>query len=90
MPRLSAEERETIILFNEAETTAEIEAYSPAMKRRLAALLRECPQEVSLVGHGEQADRYTFPKKWIRIAPPRKATQRQQEHLAGARRKIFT
>jgi hypothetical protein len=90
MRRLSAEERETIILFNEAATTAEIEVYSPAMRRRLAALLRERPQDVSLVGHGEQSDRYTFPKKWIRIAPPRKATQRQQEHLADARKRIFT
>jgi hypothetical protein len=90
MRRLSAEERETIILFNEAATTAEIEAYGPAMRKRLGALSREYPKEVSLTQHGKESDRYTFPKRWLRIAPPREATERQREHLADARNKICT
>jgi hypothetical protein len=88
--RLSAEERETIILFNEAETTAEIEAYGIAMRKRLAALSRECPKEVFLIQRGEESDRYTFPKRWLRIAAPRKVTDRQQKHLTDARNKITT
>jgi hypothetical protein len=90
MRRLSAEERETIILFNEADATAEIEAYSPAMRKRLAALSREYPKEVSLTQRGEESDRYTFPKRWLKIAAPREATDRQREHLADARNKITT
>jgi hypothetical protein len=88
--RLSAEERETIILFNEASSTAEIEAYGPAMRKRLAALSREYPKEVSLTKRGEEADSYTFPKRWLKIAAPRKITERQQEHLKKARNKIPT
>jgi hypothetical protein len=88
--RLSAEERETIILFNEAETTAEIEAYGTTMRKRLGALSREYPKEVSLTKRGEESDRYTFPKRWLKIAAPRKATDRQREHLTDARGKITT
>jgi hypothetical protein len=88
--KLSAEERETIILFNEANATAEIEAYSPAMRKRLATLSREYPKEVFLTKRGEESDRYTFPKRWLKIAAPRTTTDKQQEHLKKARDKIFT
>lgn len=63
MTKLSEVERETIILWNEAEATAEIEAHSPAMKKRLAAILRERPEEISLERRDGRADRYVFPKK---------------------------
>jgi hypothetical protein len=88
MRGLNASERETIILFNEAEATAEIEAYSPAMRRRLSELSRERPGEVSRIRQGEYSESYIFPKRWIRIVPPRKATEKQREHLANARKKI--
>jgi hypothetical protein len=90
MGRLSAAERETIILFNEADDAAECEVYSPAMRKRLETLSREYPKEVSLTRHGGQSDNYTFPKRWLRIALPRKATDRQRKHLADARDKIST
>jgi hypothetical protein len=88
MRKLSALERETIILFNEAEATAEIEAHNPAVKKRLAAILREHPEEISLVRRDEYADYYAFPKRWVKIVPPRKATEKQREHLKRARTKI--
>jgi hypothetical protein len=88
MRKLSGFERETIILFNEAEATAEIEAHSPAVRKRLAAILRERPEEIALVRRDGCADFYTFPKKWVKIIPPRKATEKQREHLAQARAKI--
>jgi hypothetical protein len=88
MRRLSGLERETIILFNEAEAVAEIEAHSPAMRKRLAAMLRERPEEISLLRSGECSDCYAFPKGWVKIAPPRKATEKQREHLASARAKV--
>jgi hypothetical protein len=88
MSRLSGLERETIILFNEAEAVAEIEAHSPAMRKRLAEILRERPEEISLLRRGECSDRYAFPKGWVKITPPRKATAKQKEHLASARAKI--
>jgi hypothetical protein len=58
------------------------------VRKRLAAILRERPEEISLVRRGEYADRYVFPKKWVKIVPPRKATEKQREHLKQARFKI--
>jgi len=85
MYRPSAVERETIILYNEAEATAEIETHNAALKRRLAAFRRGRPDEITLKRHDEYADTYVFPKKWIKIVPPRGATEKQREHLVTAR-----
>ena len=88
MNKLLAVERETIILFNEGEMTAEIETSNAAMKRRLEVIRRENPEDITLVQYSEYADTYIFPKKWIKIIPPRKATERQREHLKNSRANI--
>ena len=88
MYRLSAHERETVILFNEAEATAEIEAYNPTMKKRLEAIQQEHPESITLVRSDKYADTYTFPKKWVKIIPPRRATEKQRRHLEQARANI--
>jgi len=88
MNKLLAVERETIILFNEGEMTAEIETSNAAMKRRIAVIRREHPEEITLVQQSEYSDIYIFPKKWIKIIPPRKATKKQWEHLKNARANI--
>ena len=85
MNRLNAAERETIILYNEAENTAEIETCNVAMKKRLANIRRTHPKEITLLWSGADADYYIFPKKWIKIIPPRRATEKQREHLEQAR-----
>ena len=88
MNKQPAIERETIILFNEAEATAEIETHNAAMKRRLEAVRRERPEEISLVKRNGYAETYVFPKKWIKVNPPRRATEKQREHLEQARANI--
>jgi len=88
MSKMLAIERETIILFNEAEATAEIEAHNPVMKRRLDAIRRERPEDITLVHRDGYADTYAFPKKWVKIIPPRRATEKQREHLINARASI--
>ena len=88
MYRLNAVERETIILFNEAEGTAEIEAHNHAIKKRLAAIQRQRPDEISLVRQDGYSVTYTFPKKWLKIIPPRRASEKQREHLLKARNRI--
>jgi hypothetical protein len=87
MSKLSAVERETIILFNEAEAAAEIETHNAAMKRRLETVRRIRPEDMTLVRRGGCADYYVFPKNWIKIIPPRGATEKQREHLKNARAK---
>jgi len=85
MYKLSPTERETVILFNEGEAAAEIETYNAAMKRRLDVIRHNRPEDITLVRSDGYADNYTFPKKWIKIVPPRRASEKQREHLAQAR-----
>ena len=87
MYKLSASERETIILFNEAEATAEIDTHNAAMKRRLETVRRGHPEDTTLVHRDGYADTYIFPKSWIKIVPPRRASDKQREHLKQARAK---
>jgi len=88
MSKPLAIERETIILFNEAEPTAEIEAHNKVMKRRLENIRRGHPEAITLIRRDKHADTYAFPKKWIKIIPPRKATEKQREHLKQARANV--
>jgi hypothetical protein len=85
MSKPLAVERETIILFNEGEAVADIETYNAAMKRRLDAIRRERPEDITLVSRDGYADTYICPKKWVKIIPPRRATEKQREHLKQAR-----
>ena len=65
-------ERETIILFNEAEDTAEIETCNAELKKRLEAIRRRHPKKISLIWSGEYASFYVFPKSWVRMNTERK------------------
>jgi hypothetical protein len=85
MTKLSRIERETIILFNEAEATAEIETCNNAMRRRLESIRRKHPDEVTLVRYDKYGDTYTFPKAWVKVIPNRRATEKQKTHLQNAR-----
>ena len=88
MIRLNAIEYETIILFNETENKAEIKTCNAAMKKRLANIRRKHPEEITLLWSGDCADCYIFPKKWVKIIPPCRATEKQREHLKQTRSKI--
>jgi hypothetical protein len=85
MTKLSRIERETIILFNEYEATAEIETCNNAMRRRFEAIRRKHPEDVTLVRYDKYGDTYTFPKAWVKIIPPRENTEKQLEQLRNAR-----
>jgi hypothetical protein len=87
MSRLSPIERETIMLFNEAENTAEIETHNIVLKRRLAEICLEHPDEVKMVKKDRQADVYVFPKKWFKLSPPRKISDKHKKQLEEARAK---
>ena len=78
--KLSNMERETILLFNEAEPTASVYTFNPALQKQLAALCRTHPNQVSMTYKGSQgAIDFQIPKKWIRIVPPRILTPAQRE-----------
>lgn len=72
-------EKETVILFNEAEDTAIVNTANSALTRRLAALAESRPGEVVHKKSNPPFVEYVVPKKWIKIVPPRVLSEKQRE-----------
>lgn len=70
-------EQETIINFNEEEKTAGIYTHNKVLRQKLAALARDRPEDCRLVkvSRSGRAVDYTIPKSWIKIIPPRIASE---------------
>lgn len=69
---LSNLEKETVVIFNEAENTAEIFTYNRRMQTRLTALCKIRPEEIretTLERDADRIRRYVFPKRWLRVNP---------------------
>jgi len=80
--KLSNYEKETIILFNEAEKTASVYTHNTALREQLAALCGSHPEQVRRTadnGHGGLT--FELPKKWLKITPPRELSPAQREVL---------
>lgn len=79
--KLSNEEKETIILFNEADKTATVETFQSKIIRRMekegVIPVRETP---------EGAKRYIVPKTWIKVTPPKKMNLSEEQKQAIADR----
>ena len=83
---LTNAEKETIIIFDEAEKLAHIETFNGRLIRRLTELSesREDCRKVS--GPDEYgAVRFEFPAKWLKINAPREMSEAQKAVLAKAR-----
>lgn len=79
---LSNYERETVILFNEAEKTADIYTHNPALKKQLAKLGATYPELVKQETENRYGGQmFVIPKKWIRVKPPRVLSPAQREVL---------
>ena len=81
--KLSRYERETIILYNEADSNASIYTHNEILQRQLKKLHEKYPE---LVYPGEKNGSgglsYTLPKKWVRIVPPQVRSEAQKRVLA--------
>lgn len=92
--KLSKEEQETIVNYNEAETLASIYTHNKKLQRQLSRLCAERPDEARLVrkSHDDMAHEYELPKSWLRIRPPRVASEAQRaaarQALARARESL--
>jgi len=80
--RLSREEQETIINFNEAEDTAYIYTCSKSWMRHMEKELGLKPKEV----HVSYAREYECPKAWIK--KPRKPRQLSEEQKHRLRERL--
>ena len=71
--KLSAYERETIILFNETSEPAEVFTYNKKMIRKLERLVRMFPDEFKLKSdNGDGGMTYIVPKYRVLISTPKR------------------
>ena len=84
--RLSREEMETIVSYDESSGEASVYTHSGKLIRQLAKLAAERPQDCRLVRecHDGQAQEYTVPKGWIKVRPPRVASEAQKQAARAA------
>ncbi len=76
---LTREEMETIIVFNEKDTTASVFTYRPSIKRQLDSLCADRPDDVRKVKENTEGGvEYEVPKKWVKIRPSRILTEEQK------------
>jgi len=71
--KLSAIEKETIIIFNELDETAEVFTYNKNLITSLKKLSKERPKEVELRKENEEGEiTFIVPKEWLRFKPRKK------------------
>ncbi len=87
--KLSKEERETIICYNEAEQTASVYTHNRALRRKLEQLAQERPTECRLekISCDGQAVDYIVPKQWVKVNAGRQLTEGQRAALVERGRK---
>ena len=80
--QLTKIEKETILLFNEAETKALVDTYNIALQNRLTELCKAYPEQaVKTRENAHNGMSFEIPKKWIKIVPPRTLSPAQREVL---------
>lgn len=85
---LSRYEQETVITFNEEETTARVYTYNGRLKKKISALCTERPEEVKQTADDERGGlTFEIPKKWIRVNASRVISEAQKAALEKARMK---
>lgn len=74
----AAYEKETIINFNNAEQNASCYTLNTHKRQMLLNLAEEYPDDVKIISKRDDMGEVTFPKKWVKIRPPRKLTEEQR------------
>ena len=82
---LSANERETVILMNDEEKTAQVTSCQRPVWTRMQKLGVQPDKELSIDGQVIEKV-FTVPKSWVKISPPRKVSDEQRQ-AAGERLK---
>lgn len=73
-----AYEKETVINFNNAEQNASCYTLNTHKRQMLLNLAEEYPDDVKIISKRDDMVEVTFPKKWVKIRPPRKLTEEQR------------
>lgn len=83
---LSLYEQETIINFNEEDSTASVYTHNKTLIRKLDNLSHERPGDChrEKTSHDGKAVDFIIPKSWVKVHPPRRLTEAQKEQLRKA------
>ena len=71
--KLTAIEQETIILYNQAESAAEVETYDVRLLEKLSRLAEKYPDQIQKTGER----RFTVPKRCVSVREPYSAERRK-------------
>ena len=71
--KLTAIEQETIILYNQAEATAEVETYDVRLLEKLNRLAEKYPDQIQKTGER----RFIVPKRCVSVREPYSAERRK-------------
>ena len=71
--KLTAIEQETIILYNQAESAAEVETYDVRLLEKLNRLAEKYPDQIQKTGER----RFTVPKRCVSVREPYSAERRK-------------
>lgn len=90
--KLTHYEQETIINYNEAESTASVYTHNRPLRRKLEKLAADRPSECKCfrISHDGQAAEVYIPKRWIKISPPRQISQAQREKMRERAKMAFS
>ena len=84
--KLSLVERETILLYNQAEPMAEIYTHDPRLMEKLDLLAKKHPDQITR----KDAHNFTVPKRCVSVREPYSAERRKAaSERAKARLRIF-
>ena len=87
--RISRLEQETIINFNEAESTATVYTHNGAMVRKLEGLADQRPDEVKRGRVFPDGGReYTIPKRWVKVNASRILSEEQKADIAARFKRV--
>lgn len=79
--KLTKEEQETIIRYDQADGRAIIDTYDRTLIRRLDNLILTHEEDIKLVAASDGCATYTVPKRWIKVIAPRKMSEEDKEKL---------
>ena len=79
--KLTKEEQETIIIYNNAEDEAVVSTYDKALINAIDSKLGDFSSVITVVKRGEGFAEYTCPKKWVKVKFPRLIPIEMREKL---------
>ena len=87
--KLTAEERETIINYDESTDTACVFTCNTALRNRIKKYMTEHPDEVTMVDDDDCSSDFKLPKKWIKVRPPKQMSEEAKKAAAERMREYW-